>query len=196
MFQAHCLAALIGVIVRAKAIRRPKPMLAMRVVVVSVLILVCAHSFAHAAAPKELYNKTVTVTWTESGTYTRVSDGKSANPTGRFKAIVYISSAGRLFVRASSTNGNFSSSAERGREHNNVQFEGDKLVMTAVSIGIARRLVTTFDASFGSYTTSVTIGKLSPNAKIVGFDREIYKVISMQAGGASCAIANGNALAN
>jgi hypothetical protein len=170
-------------------------MLAVRVLA-GFLLLVAADSFAQAAAPKEIYNKTVTITWTETGTYTRVSDGKQTNPTGRFKAIVYISSAGRPFVRASSTNGNFSNSGDRGPEQNNARFEGDKLVMTGVSIGIARRLVTTFDAGFASCATSVTIGKAGANARIVGFDREIHNVVSMQAGGASCSIANGNALAN
>jgi hypothetical protein len=170
-------------------------MLAFRVLL-SFLMLVSAGTFAHAAAPTGLYNKTVTVAWTESGTYTRVSDGKPASPTGKFQAIVYISSAGRPFVRASNTNGTYSHSGDRGPEHNNVQFEGGKLVMTGGSIGIARRLITTFDAAFTSCTTSVTIGKVGPNARIVGFDREIYNVISMQAGAASCAIANGNALAN
>ena len=167
-------------------------MLALRVLF-TFLIIVSTYGSSHAAAPKQLYNKTVTITWGESGTYTRVSDGKSASPIGQFQAIVYISSAGRAFVRASSKAGTFGGTRERGPEQNNVQFDGNNLVLTGVSLGVARRILTSFDASFASCTTSVTIGKIGPNATIVGFDGAVYKVISMQSGAAGCSIKEGNA---
>jgi hypothetical protein len=172
-------------------------MLALRVLL-SFLIIVSTHVSAHAAAPKQLYSKTVTISWGESGTYSRVSDGKSASPTGQFQAIVYISSAGRAFVRSSYKAGTFGGTRERGPEQmsNNVQFEGNKLVLTGVSLGVARRILTSFDASFASCTASVTIGKIGPNATTVGFDGAVYKVISMQAGASGCSIRDGNALTN
>jgi hypothetical protein len=162
------------------------------------LMIVSTCGSAHAAAPKQLYNKTVTITWGESGTYTRVSDGKSASPTGQFQLIVYISSAGRAFVRASAKAGTFGGTRERGPEQNsnNVQFEGNNLVLTGASLGVARRILTSFDASFASCTTSVTIGKIGPDATIVGFDGAVYKVISMLAGASGCSIRDGNALTN
>jgi hypothetical protein len=170
-------------------------MLALRAIF-TFLIFVSTYGSAHAAAPKQLYNKTVTITWGESGTYTRVSDGRSASPIGQFQAIVYISSAGRAFVRVSSKAGTFGGTREHGPEQNsnNVQFDGNNLVLIGVSLGVARRILTSFDASFASCTTSVTIGKIGPNATIVGFDGAVYKVISMQPGASGCSIRDGNAL--
>ena len=169
-----------------------------RGVLLGFLIVVAASASVHAAAPKQLYNKTIAMTWGESGTYTRISDGKPTNPVGQFQAIVYVSSAGRPFVRASAKAGRFGGTRERGPEQNsnNVQFDGNRLVMVRENLGVARRILTTFDASFASCTTSVTIGKIGPEATVVGFDGAVYKVNSMQAGAASCSIANGNALAN
>jgi hypothetical protein len=170
-------------------------MLALRVLF-SFPIIVSIYGSAHAAAPKQLYNKTVTITWGESGTYTRVSDGKSASPIGQFQAVVYVSSAGRAFVRSSAKAGTFGGTRERGPEQNsnNVRFEGNNLVLTSVNLGVARRILTSFDASFASCTTTVTIGKIGPDATIVGFDGAVYKVISMQSGSSGCSIREGNAL--
>jgi len=152
-----------------------------------------------AAAPSQLYNKTITINWGESGTYKRISDGVNTNPVGQFQIIVYVSSAGRPFVRGSATTGRFGGTRERAPEQisgNNVQFAGDTLVMTRGELGIARRVLTTFDGSFASCSTSVTIGKIGPTATLTGFDGAAYQVISMQPGAASCSIKDGNALAN
>lgn len=153
---------------------------------------------AIAGAPSQLYNKTVTINWGESGTYKRLSDGGMSNPIGQFQLTVYVSSAGRPFVRGSSKAGRFGGTKERGPEDNasNVQFNGNTLVMIRGSIGMARRIQTTFDGSFSSCSTTVTIGKIGPNATMIGFDGAEHQIISMQPGAASCSIREGNALAN
>lgn len=166
---------------------------------VAVILVAFAPTLATAAtAPSQLYNKTVTITWGESGTYKRVSDGGTASPVGQFQLTVYISSAGRPFVRGSSKAGRFGGTKERGPEQtsDNVQFAGNTLVMVRGNLGIARRVLTTFDGSFASCTTNVTIGKIGPNATLTGFDGAVYQIISMQPGAASCSIKDGNALAN
>ncbi|MBI3700579.1 MAG: hypothetical protein HY242_09085 [Afipia sp.] len=56
--------------------------------------------------------------------------------------------------------------------------------------------MTTFDPSFASCSTTVTIGKIGPNATLTGFDGAEYQIISMEPGAASCSIRDGNALAN
>lgn len=151
-----------------------------------------------AAAPSQLYNKTVSINWGESGVYKRISDGVNTSPVGQFQLIVYVSSAGRAFVRGSNKSGRFGGTRERGPEENsgNVQFAGNTLVTVRENLGIARRIVTTFDGSFASCSSTVTIGKIGPNATITGFDGAVHQVISMQPGAASCSVTNGNALAN
>lgn len=164
--------------------------------VVGVLALVA--TAAHAAAPQQLHNKSIIISWGESGTYKRLSDGGMSNPVGQFQLTVYVSSAGRPFVRGTSKAGRFGGTRERGPEDNgsNVQFNGNTLVMVRGSIGMARRIQTTFDGSFSSCSTTVTIGKIGPNATMIGFDGAEHQIISMQPGAASCSISDGNALAN
>lgn len=153
---------------------------------------------AHAAAPTQLYNKSIIITWAESGTYKRMSDGSDKSTVGQFQMTVYVSSAGRPFVRASNRAGQFANTRERGPENNsgNVQFSGNTLTTVRENIGVARQLQTTFDGSFSSCSTSVTIGKIGPGAKMTGFDGAIYQVVSMQPSATSCSIREGNALAN
>lgn len=153
---------------------------------------------AGAAAPSQLYNKTVTVTWGESGVYKRISDGVNTSPVGQFQRIFYISSAGRIFSRGTNTSGKFGGSKEAGPEKTaaSVTFEGNSLVGVGVNLGVARRVAATFDASFSSCTASVTIGKSGIGTKITGFDGAVYEVISMQPGASSCSIRDGNAFAN
>src|SRR5664279_327524 len=81
---------------------------------------------AAASAPSQLHNKSVTVTWGESGVYKRISDGVNTSPTGQFQRIFYISSAGRIFVRGTNSSGRFGGSREAGPEKtaDNVKFEG------------------------------------------------------------------------
>jgi len=166
---------------------------------VSILVALWPTIAGAAAAPSQLYNKTITINWGESGTYKRISDGVNTNPVGQLQIIVYVSSAGRPFVRGSASSGRFGGTRERAPEQisgNNVQFAGNTLVMTRGELGIARRVLTTFDGSFASCSSTVTIGKIGPNATITGFDGAVHQVVSMQPGAASCSISNGNALAN
>jgi hypothetical protein len=151
-----------------------------------------------ASAPTQLYNKTITINWGESGVYRRISDGVNTNPVGQFQLTVYVSSAGRAFVRGSSKAGRFGNTRERGPDETsgNVQFSGNTLTMVRENIGIARRVLTTFDGSFAGCTTTVTIGKINSNATMTGFDGAEYHIVSMQPGAASCSIKEGNALAN
>jgi hypothetical protein len=151
------------------------------------------------AAPRELYNKAVTARWGETGVYKRLSDGVTVNPAGQFTCIFYVSDAGRVFTRCSSSNANgqHASSGDFGPDKTapNIKFEGNTLVGTRVSQGVARRLAATFDAGFSGCSLSVTIGKTGPGAKMRGFDKADYEVVSMQAGAASCSIQAGNPFA-
>ncbi|MCX7306952.1 MAG: hypothetical protein NTZ72_02990 [Afipia sp.] len=162
------------------------------------LLALWSSTASAASAPQQLYNKSITLSWGESGVYKRLSDGGSSSPIGQFQIIIYVSGAGRPFVRGSSKSGRFGGTKDRGPEENsgNVQFAGNTLVTVRENLGIARRIVTTFDGSFASCSSTVTIGKIGANATITGFDGAVHQVISMQPGAASCSISNGNALAN
>lgn len=153
---------------------------------------------AAASAPSQLYNKSITVTWGESGVYKRISDGVNTSPVGQFQRTYYISSAGRIFVRGKNTSGRYGGTKEAGPEQNagNVSFSGNTLINFGENLGVVRRITSTFDANFSSCSSAVTIGKSGASARIKGFDGAEYEIISMQAGSASCSISSGNALAN
>jgi hypothetical protein len=152
-----------------------------------------------ASVPAKFYNKSITVTWGESGVYKRISDGVNVSPSGQFQRIFYISSTGRIFSRGSGgRSGKYGGSRDAGPEKTaqNIKFEGNSLVAVGVNLGVARRVSASFDAAFSSCTASITIGKSGAHTKITGFDGAVYEVISMQAGASSCSIRDGNAFAN
>jgi hypothetical protein len=170
---------------------------------IRLMLIVCGLGVMAAqgavAAPRELYDKAVTARWGESGVYKRLSDGVTVNPAGQFTCIFYLSDAGRLFTRCSSSNANgqHASSGDFGPEKTapNVSFQGNTLVGTRVTQGVARRIVATFDAAFSGCSLSVTIGKAGPGARLRGFDKADYEVVSMQAGSTSCSVQAGNPFA-
>lgn len=163
-----------------------------------ILLMLSVGDTSAASAPAQLYNKSITVNWGESGVYRRISDGVNTSPVGQFQRVYYISSAGRIFVRGKSTTGRYGGTKEAGPEQNagNVSFSGNTLVNFGENLGVVRRIVSTFDANFSSCSSTVTIGKSGASAKIKGFDGAEYEIISMQAGSSSCSISSGNALAN
>lgn len=152
------------------------------------------------AAPPQLYNKSIVVSWGESGTYKRISDGTQRSETGQFQIAVYVSGAGRAFFRylSRSGSGRFGRTSERGPETNsgNVQFNGNGFVAFYQRSEVVRRIAATFDQSFAGCTAAVTIGKLNRDATIPGFDNAGYRVLSMQPGAASCSIREGNVFGN
>lgn len=163
-----------------------------------VLLLSTTGAIAAGSAPAQLRGKSVTIVWDESGTYKRSSDGQQRSAVGRLSRIVYISDAGRAFVRGTSVSGTFGNTRETGPEGTggSVDFSGNSMTSFRVNRGVARRLVVTFDPAFSSCTGTLTIGKSGPGTTIKGFDGQIYEVLSMQPGTISCSIRAGNAFAN
>lgn len=166
-----------------------------------------APAFA-AGAPSQLYNKTITVSWTSSGT-AKGADGRVINFNNSNVRTIYVSTAGRLFVRFN-LNVNRRPSVGRSGESGptdkttsdgtarDIHFEGNRLIGTgAFHGGGARQFVATFDPGFSSCTASVTAGKSGSGPMIVkGPDGAMYSVDRMESTGATCSIQSGNAFAN
>jgi hypothetical protein len=152
------------------------------------------------AAPQQLFNKTITASFTSHDT-TRDSNGKIFSGQANWTYTEYISSTGRIFERVS-RNGSArdnepnSSASERG-EARTTRFEGNKLVrLTAHALG-ASRIVISFDPAFSSCTIDHTLGKGSN--RIVarkGLDGKVYEFLSHSTSGNSCSIRDGNSFAN
>ena len=157
-------------------------------------------SAAHAAggAPQQLFDKTVTMSWTTSGTATS-ADGHSKPFTNANTRTVYISSAGRPFLRMNLSGTRASRGGDRGPDdtgRGSVRFEPGKLVGVETFASGARQFIATFDGSYSNCTLSVVDAKAG-NAAIMrrGPDGAMYKVENATTGGQSCAIQAGNAFA-
>jgi hypothetical protein len=160
---------------------------------------------AAGGAPEQLRNKTVTMSWTTSGTATGAG-GKSRPFTNVNTRIVYISSAGRPFLRAqlsgtgnSGGGGHHSRSGERGPEdtsRGSVHFEGSRLIGVETFASGARQFIASFAAGYSSCTLAVIDAKAGSAAiQRRGPDGAMYKIENATTGSPSCSIASGNAFA-
>jgi hypothetical protein len=163
--------------------------------------LAIAAATSAAAAPPQLYNKTITIAWSET---VMERDDKGRTTTPRIDTIrtVYVSSAGRLFIKGSRSMKNRSfeggNKQEIGPGSGNagaLAFQGNQLVGTAEFQGAARRVTVSFDPGFSSCTVSVIYGKISGTHRWKGFDGVMREVQAINVGATSCSIAAGNALA-
>ena len=154
--------------------------------------------YAAGGAPPQLLNKTVTMSWTTSGTATS-ADGQSKPFTNVNTRTVYISGVGRPFLRVQLSGGHNSRSGERGPEdtaRGSVHFEGAKLVGVESFMSGARQFIATFDGSYSSCTVSVVDARAGNTAiQRRGPDGIMYKVENATTGAPSCSIQSGNAFA-
>jgi hypothetical protein len=164
---------------------------------------------AAAAAPTQLYGRSVAVSWTETRSQRAVGQEPAFHPVSiPFTMTVYVSSEGHIFRRLSSTtpNGRQSGAKDRvgtsGSSGNGsfvVQFQGNAMVAGGSNGGFGLHVQATFDSSFGSCTAQV-IGAKQSGSKTVML-RSIasgatIEVESVSTGAATCAVAQGNPFAN
>lgn len=155
---------------------------------------------AAGGAPSGLLNKTVTMSWSTSGTAKR-ADGTNVSFSNVNTRLVYVSSAGRPFLRAQVRGGKKTREGElapgEGGGSRGVSFQGDKLVGTEAFVSGARRYVASFDASFSSCSLSVIDAKEgSAQIKRRGPDGAMYEISSVSTGSPTCSIQTGNAFAH
>lgn len=153
-----------------------------------------AGSAAHAA-PSEAFNKTVTMSWSTSGMATS-DDGQQRSYSNINTRTVYISSAGRTFLRRSLRGGKAARSGDVGPGEGtnvSVSLQGNRLVGTEAFESGARQFIATFDPGFTSCSLQVIDAKSGGAAiKRKGPDGRMYTVTA-STGSPSCSIQNGNA---
>jgi len=165
----------------------------------SVSVVCLVSSLAESAgAPSQLLNKTVRLVWQTSGT-SRDPDGKSIGFNNTNTRTIYISSAGRPFVRAEVAGFRRSRSGDRDPQTTSsggVHFEGNRLVGVETFQSGARQFSATFDSNFSSCTLTIIDAK-SGGDKIRrrGPDGRMYEIDSSTTSSPSCSIQSGNAFA-
>jgi hypothetical protein len=159
------------------------------------------------AAPAQLYNKTITLSWL-SETVQRDPDGRVHPGQTNIGYIIYISSLGRPFERASRSSGRRSGSSDNGPgststrsgEARGLRFEGNHLVINRSYSGNggagATLIDVAFDGSYSSCTVNVTVGREGGVIKRKGLDGVVREMLSVKTTNTNCSIREGNALAN
>ncbi|WP_291853314.1 hypothetical protein [Bradyrhizobium sp.] len=169
---------------------------------VCVLFLLTAFGVSPAlSAPPGLSDKTVTMSWSTSGTGTK-ADGSPVSFSNINTRVVYVSSAGRTFlrmqVRSSGKGGarQAETGPGEGGSKGSVRLEGNRLVGTEGSASGARQYVATFDSSFSSCTLSIIDAKAG-GAKIRrrGPDGVMTVIDSVSTGSPTCSVRTGNVFA-
>jgi hypothetical protein len=153
-------------------------------VAVSAMLFAVTASPALAQAPAGAMNKTVTISFTATGTAKR-PDGTSTPFNTSVSRMIYISSAGRLFMRHTASNaglkatrgGDFDPAAQSAGKGGSFGFQGNKLVGILPYAGGARQISATFDANFSNCTASVIEGNAgSGSFKRKAPDGKVYEI--------------------
>jgi hypothetical protein len=155
---------------------------------------------AAAGAPAAALNKTVTLSWSTSGSGRR-ADGAPVSFSNVNTRVIYISSAGRPFLRMQLSGKKASRQGELGpgektRRGGNVSLQGNRLVGIEAFASGARQYIATFDASFSSCSLSVIDAKAgAAKIKRRGPDESMFELDNVSTGSPSCSIQSGNAFA-
>ncbi|MCX7308664.1 MAG: hypothetical protein NTZ72_12270 [Afipia sp.] len=153
------------------------------------------------AFPKQLFNKTISLTWGEALGFESLVGHANGSNAYIGEKLIYVSSTGRPFVRYrlkgmgdSRSNVQFHQKLHSPDDEGSTQFQGGTVVSHQDFGGIVRRSVVTFDASFASCSLTQTIGKSSSSPTYTGLNGSEYKLTSSTVGSASCSIKDGNAV--
>ena len=154
---------------------------------------------ALAQAPRQLYNKTVLLNWSAAVSQS-APDGRRFNITAMMNRTIYVSSAGRLFERASrsvprgrqQTENAPGATRNAGGDATGLRFEGNRLVGHVAFTQGAVRFVATFDPSFSSCTLAVNYGREAGGYKVKGVGGVMYTIHSLAPSGETCSIRDGN----
>jgi len=152
-----------------------------------------------SAAPSELLNKTITVSYTTT-IPGKAPDGQTITGTRHSVRTVYISSAGRIFARVHRRDRDASHTKEAGPgdEANTLHFEGNKLVGVQRHVSGAAQMIITWDSAGQSCDATIQSGRDSGNPiQWKGVNGRTYTQTGpVQTSGISCSIAPGNAFAS
>lgn len=170
---------------------------------VVLVLAVLLPQISHAAPPKELYGKSVSITWTETREQRPVGETAWRQVRGTQTLNTYVSEVGRVFNNLSySTRGG---SAERkgeiaGQGERSINFNGRSLlILMPHGTGGATRITADLDAGFSSCSAQVTRAKEAEGTIIrsySGIIKRVNEIKSIQVGSVSCSIHNGNVFAN
>jgi hypothetical protein len=169
--------------------------------VLAVLALAVLTSGDARAAPPQLLDKTIQLSWSTE-VVQRGPDGQVVRPRIDANRTIYVSTAGRLFDRASRENqkrrlkkaGDFAPDAtsNKGGEARGLRFVGNNLVGNVAFAQGAVQFTASFDGSFSSCSLNVIYGKEAGRARRRGIDGVMYDIESLNVTSQTCSVRAGN----
>jgi hypothetical protein len=148
-------------------------------------------------APPQLLDHTVTVSFTATG-QAKSPEGQVQNFNTQVSRIIYVSSAGRLFMRHRAANtkgqsrgGDFGP----GEGGGSFSFQGGRLVGVLPYGTGARQITVTFDPGYSSCSASVIEGHSGGIIRRKGPNGILYEISGASTSSVSCSIRSGNAFA-
>jgi hypothetical protein len=164
-----------------------------------VLIGFACSPLSAIAAPVELLNKTVTVSYTVT-IPAKGPDGTVRSGSRNATRTIYISSAGRAFGRVSRRDPRGDAETKEagpGERGNTLRFEGSRLVGVMPFVSGAAQMSITFGAGGQSCDAAITLGRDSGQAlKWKGVNGVTYEAAGQPTvSNVSCSIRAGNAFA-
>lgn len=173
-------------------------------------VVVSALVMQASAAPKQLYGRTVVISWAEQRTDRIIETNVTRSYSMAKELVVYVSSAGRVFSRysastigrrgttnlgASDQGGGTADAKELGARV--INFPGRTMsVVNKLQTG-ARQISASFNENFSECSGNVIYGRTGSAPIIQGMWNSSAKVqiISISIGAMSCSIKSGNAFA-
>lgn len=152
--------------------------------------------------PSQLYDKTISASWTVKNVL-RDDNGRVISPTVVSKRLIYISSAGRAFMKAEFKSARRSSERKYapgestvGGTARDVAFEEGKLVALSAFQQGAIRIAIAFDGSYSKCTVDIRYGRDGgANIRRRSIDGVMREIVESHVSGETCSIGTGNLIA-
>ena len=160
------------------------------------IVFLIGSSSVAAAAPPQLLNKTIYITYTASVPINNPSGGTRVG-VRHVKRWLYISSLGRIFSRAARAEGRAGETTDKGPGEATFRFQGNSLVGVLTFLSGASQMTITFDPGFQSCTVALVTGREGGQAvKFRALDGSVKETAGpMTFSDLSCSIKDGNVFA-
>jgi hypothetical protein len=168
---------------------------------VLVLAILPTNQIHAAGAPEALKGKSVILSWSETRQQRHVGEPSFYPYNASVSLNVYVSTAGRVFSRRTTSTRAGSGSIERSPSDSTGRgkalFSGQTMTLIGVTMGGAYRTSVDFDSSFTSCSARVVLAFQSGRTSITlsPISKRYLEIKSTTVNGMSCSIRAGNVLA-
>jgi hypothetical protein len=161
-----------------------------------------------ASAPKELYGKSIVITWIEHRSQRHLDQANFQDVNVPLSRKIYISTKGQWFGRFAAMSpkgreGGYEAIGTSGTTHSggprDVQFSGRTITLTGTSAGgLARRTTIEFNESFTTCEAHIIFAKQTGSDVVVGRNLvtgQLQEYRSATVSSVSCSVRDGNVFA-